>query len=154
MSREPYSRTPPDLIFRSDRDTPLTLALLVLPLILLFAMFGPWLGRAPPAPLRWLSAIALMFGVVMPVWVYFGTDYTLRATELLIRSGPFRWRIPLAVIHEVSESRSSRSSPALSMNRLAIRFGADRTLLISPQDRQEFCRELEQRRAGVRQYPR
>ncbi|HLW23933.1 MAG TPA: PH domain-containing protein [Steroidobacteraceae bacterium] len=152
MSREPYTRTSQDLTFRSDRDTALTLALLVLPLMLLFAMFGPWPGRAPPAPLRWLSVITLMLGVVMPVWVYFGTDYTLRASELLIRSGPFRWRIPLAAIHEVSESRSLRSSPALSMNRLAIRFGADRTLLISPLNRQEFRRELERRRAGVRQY--
>ena len=46
------------------------------------------------------------------------TCYRITATELLVRSAFFRWRIPLVQIVEVFPTHNPLSSPALSLDRL------------------------------------
>ena len=87
--------------------------------------------------------------LILPLWLLLGTSYTLTADELLIRSGPFRWRIALGDVHEVSPSRSWISSPALSLDRLRIRYGAGRSILVSPREKQRFIDSLRERRPSV-----
>ena len=46
--------------------------------------------------------IFLLLGVAMAgfmLWILYGTFYRLTATHLLVRSGPFRYAIPLAEIN-------------------------------------------------------
>ena len=89
-----------------------------------------------------LLAVVLALTLVLPLWLVLDTNYTLTADELRIRSGPFRWRIALAEVREVSPSRSWMSSPALSLDRLCIRYGDGRSILVSPREKQRFIDAL------------
>ena len=76
--------------------------------------------------------------VAFIVWTYRGTRYLVTDREVIARSGPFRWRIEIAGIESIRPSRSPLSSPAMSLDRLEIRYGGGRRLLISPKDREGF----------------
>lgn len=75
-------------------------------------------------------------------WLFRTTCYELDGRELVVRSGPFRWRIDLATIESVTPSRNPLSSPALSLDRLQIRYGKRRSLLVSPAERDRFLAAL------------
>ena len=86
------------------------------------------------------AAAAFMF------WVLYGVSYTLTDDELLVRCGPFRYRVPLADIESVSPSRNPLSSPAASLDRVLIKWQAGRRrILISPEPRRKFLKELAKR---------
>lgn len=74
------------------------------------------------------------------------TDYRFRDDSLHIRSGPFNWTIPVSGIRRIERSRSLVSGPALSLDRLLIRYGKHDWILISPKDKEGFLSELESRR--------
>ena len=118
----------------------------VLPLALLFATTTgmPVQPYSTSFALRTLLVIVLIF----VLWTALGTSYTLDARSLHVRCGPFRWTIALSEIHSVTPTRDARSSPALSLDRLRIEYGARRPILISPRDQEAFLRDLEQRRGG------
>ena len=94
-----------------------------------------------------LAVCALAAG--LPLWVVLGTRYALTEHDLLIRSGPFRWRIPLQEVRAVAHSRSWLSSPALSLDRLRITYGRASSILISPRDKLRFLSELQPRCPGI-----
>ena len=71
-----------------------------------------------------------------------GITYEIRDTDLLVRSGPFRWKINLEDIRSIQPSHSLISSPALSLDRLEIRYGSGQVILISPKDHAAFIDQL------------
>ena len=81
----------------------------------------------------------------LPLWIFMSTRYTLTPSELRVRSGPFRWVVPLSEVHAVRPTRNPLSSPALSLDRLEIRYGRGRSLLISPSDKAAFVQALQSR---------
>ena len=89
-----------------------------------------------------LPAVTALVAVGLPVWLMVSTVYRVAGGMLTIRSGPFRWVIPLAEIETVKPSRSLLSSPALSMRRLEIRYAGGRSILVSPTDPERFLRAL------------
>jgi len=91
----------------------------------------------------------ILLGCVLPVWVMLTTDYTLTETELRIRSGPFRWRVPLQDVRSITPTRNPLSSPALSLDRPRVEYGRSQWLMISPADQERFLRELNLRRAAL-----
>ncbi|HEX4052369.1 MAG TPA: PH domain-containing protein [Steroidobacteraceae bacterium] len=93
---------------------------------------------APP----WWALLPLLLAVSVVVWSLTSTTYTFAGATLLVRCGPFRWRVPVEQIFAVSETDSVRSAPAMSMDRLEIRFANDGRMLISPRDKAEFLAEL------------
>ncbi|MDY6982470.1 MAG: PH domain-containing protein [Pseudomonadota bacterium] len=93
-------------------------------------------------------AIPALLALGLPLWLLFSTGYTLDATELRVKSGPFSWKVPLAGIHSVKPTRNPLSSPALSLDRLKIEH-ARGWLMISPADKEGFLRELEALRAQL-----
>lgn len=136
------------LVFPSKVDRWLAAVLLVGALVTL-AGAG---GLISVAGVRqWPVALGLvLLGAALPLWVLGSTYYVLTAAELHVRSGPFRWRIPLREIRAVEPTRSVLSSPALSLDRLRIRHGPMRYLMVSPREMERFLRELEARRAAAR----
>lgn len=96
----------------------------------------------------WAALISLPIGVVLPLWIWRGTYYAFDGSLLRIRSGPFRWNVPIANITTVSKTRNPLSSPALSLDRLRIEYG-DKSVMISPHRTEEFLKELEERRQGA-----
>ena len=89
-------------------------------------------------PMVILAVIVL----VLPLWLLFSTRYTVDGGVLEIQSGPRSWTIPLKDIHSVKRSRSSRSSPALSLDRIEIRYGNGGAILVSPENESEFVEAL------------
>lgn len=123
-------------------------------------LFGPvlalQLGLLFDALMRgvpWPAALALVGSLVVVGSLLITTRYTLTADALLVRSSIFRWRVPLATIERVYPTRNPLSSPALSLNRLAIRYGRFGYLLISPEDRAAFVGALLARNPAIRVNP-
>ncbi|MFN0054273.1 MAG: PH domain-containing protein [Planctomycetales bacterium] len=92
-----------------------------------------------------LFVAAIYFGLIFPM------RYGLDDAYLRIRSGIFRKQIPLVEVSEVYPTRNPLSSPALSLDRLYVKFGAGffKAVMISPADRDRFLEELATK-AGLR----
>lgn len=103
---------------------------------------------APPGA-WWMLLLTGGVGVVLPLWLLLGTRYTLDQGQLLIRSGPFRWRVPVADITRITSTSNPLSSPALSLDRLRIEYGRGSAIMISPRDKEQFLREIEALRRGA-----
>jgi len=85
-----------------------------------------------------LASLALFASVLL------GTSYAVDRGTLLVRCGPFRWKVPLDSITAVERTRSPLSSPALSLDRLRIRYGKRRQIMVSPADRSGFLKAIGQ----------
>lgn len=113
------------------------------------AIAATWQVAMVPLPGKWpIILLILLIGVALPAWIFLATRYTLTPTELLVRSGPFRWRVPLREIVRVVPTRSPLSSPALSLDRLRIDYARGRSIMISPRARDEFLQDLDLRRSN------
>jgi len=128
---------------------------IVLALALGAALVSAILAGLEMGPLRVAQAVAIMSAAIgFVVWVFMQTDYTLDGRELIIRSGPFRWRIPVSDITGIdTPGRQSlflraRSSPALSMDRITISYGKDKRIMISPADKEKFLADLRARQGA------
>lgn len=101
---------------------------------------------------RWIILLTLSVGIGLPLWLLVATRYTVNFTLLLVQSGPFKWRVPIAEITSITPTRNPLSSPALSLDRLRIAYGRNNVLMISPRDKAQFLLHLEaQRRGAVQQ---
>jgi len=92
------------------------------------------------------SLPSLLIGAGLPVWLFINTSYTLTDSSLLVRSGPFRWTVPVAEITKVMPTNSVLSSPALSLDRLRIEYSRGKVVMISPKLKEEFLQDLNARR--------
>ena len=124
------------MTFRSAVDT-WFYAVIVVTAVVVAAAALPAL-RAGNGAVVMAVGIAAVIAVGLPVWLLYSTHYTVTYEQLVIRSGPFLWRIPRSEIHEVRPTRSLLSSPALSLDRLEIRYGKGLTILVSPKDKAAF----------------
>jgi hypothetical protein len=132
------------LVFPSKVDRWI-LALMAVPLGASVVAVGSALTAHPP-----LAAVFLMVGLELLVLGFIlltfrSTRYEVTGREVVARSSPFRWRIEIDSIESIRPSRSPASSPALSLDRLEIRYGGGRTLLVSPQDREGFLAAVVER---------
>jgi membrane protein YdbS with pleckstrin-like domain len=136
--------------FRSKVDTWLVLVVVAALVVLAAALVSMVVAGAS------LAAIALFLGVMTAVMLFTGliftrTWYEIDARELRIVSGPFRWTIPRESIRSVEDSRNPLSSPALSLDRLRIRYGDKRWILVSPEDKNGFRKALGEASGRVRE---
>lgn len=90
--------------------------------------------------------LALVLGAGLPVWLLASTNYTLNDTTLRVKSGPFKWQIPIGQITGITPTSNPLSSPALSLDRLRIDYGRGRAIMISPRNPDQFIQDLETRR--------
>ena len=137
--------------FRSKVDTWLQVVLWAsvlisaLPMVLLSGL------ETQPGVVGWLALLSIPLSLAaLNLWLLRGTDYTFDQSELRIRSGPLRVRVPLAAITAVTPSRTWLSGPALSLDRLVIHYGASRQVIVSPEDQAGFLREIEAARSLAR----
>ncbi len=92
----------------------------------------------------WFMAIISVFAVGLPVWLLFGTNYTVTEETLIVRSGPFRWRVERNSIRSLQPCRSPLSGPALSLDRVEVSYGNGQSLLISPADIPNFMKAIQE----------
>lgn len=84
-----------------------------------------------------LAIIALIGSMLI------GTHYTVDGNTLRIACGPFRQKVPIDAIESVEPTRNPLSSPALSLDRLLIRYGR-RRVMVSPADKAGFLKAIGQ----------
>lgn len=89
-----------------------------------------------------MSACILIFGAGFPLWTMLSTRYIIENGHLKILSGPFSCTIPIETIESIHEVHSITASPALSFDRIEIKYDENRTVTISPDDRSAFLRQL------------
>jgi hypothetical protein len=82
-----------------------------------------------------LAIVALLGSMLI------GTHYTVDGGTLRIACGPFRWKVPIDAIQSVEATRNPLSSPALSLDRLLIRYGK-RRVMVSPADKAGFLKAI------------
>jgi hypothetical protein len=121
------------MYFPSKRD--FWLGLLIWGLMLLGAV--PALLKPGKGQFIIMIAVILFIG-----WIWFGTGYGISDVELKIRCGPFRQTIPLQEIKEVKRTRSPLSSPACSLDRMEIKYGKSKRVMISPADKENFIKTI------------
>jgi hypothetical protein len=90
---------------------------------------------------------AIYLGLVFPM------RYGIDEKDIVVRHGLVSQRIPLRDITEVAPTRNPLSSPALSLDRLHIKFGEGffRAAMISPAEREAFLAELADKAGLVRE---
>lgn len=98
----------------------------------------------------WPIALMLVLAAVaLPMWILTSTRYTVRDGVLDIKSGPFRWQVPIDTITALTPTRSPLSSPALSLDRLRIEYGGGKVVMVSPTDKEAFIHAVNARRAST-----
>jgi hypothetical protein len=129
------------MLFRSKIDTWLVSVLVGAATLTLVAA-GTALRQASEAAVL-VTVLVITLGAVLPVWILASTTYRVEGGTLHVRSGPFRWHIPVSSITRIAPSNSNESAPALSLTRLRIEYGGGKSILVSPADQQAFLRAIE-----------
>jgi hypothetical protein len=135
--------------YPSKRDTWLTVLIWVSATLVVISGAGILLSEASLLQ----RAIFFLLGLAtagLMLWILYGTFYRLTDTDLIIRSGPFRYAIPLSEIRSVAPTRSPLSGPACSLDRLQVDArGPASGVLISPAAKDAFLRDLAGRSRGL-----
>lgn len=125
------------MYFSSKRDRWLGL-LLWIPMLCAVILTG-WIaldqGQFDPT-----STLIIIPTMAFIAWTWFGTGYQVTDDELKIKCGPIRQMIPLREITKIESTRNPISAPALSLDRLEIKYGEGKIAIISPQDKEEFIK--------------
>lgn len=85
--------------------------------------------------------------LILPIFlrlVAWPIRYVFEGEELVIRSGLIKMRVPYRSIQSVEPTRSPLSSPAFSLDRLAIKHERG-SVMVSPNDKPAFLSELRKR---------
>ena len=90
--------------------------------------------------------VGLVFNLLIAgfvVYVMTGFSYTIDGINLLIKGG-FRWKATIAIstISKIVETNNPISSPAASLDRLAIHYNGRNAVMISPKDKKSFVEDL------------
>lgn len=72
-------------------------------------------------------------------YLFTQTFYEINGTELKIKSGfLYNHMVDINDIREIKETNNPLSSPAISLDRLEVRYGKNKYVLISPKDKKGF----------------
>ena len=127
--------------FSSKIDRWILVLLIVVIIVQIIAVGGAALQAGDP--LATTGLVMTMIAIIgLMVWLLVGTHYTVDGNTLRIVSGPFRWKVPIDTITAVEATKSPISSPALSLDRLRLRYGNNRCIMISPADKAGFLRAI------------
>jgi membrane protein YdbS with pleckstrin-like domain len=125
-----------DPVFRSKVDLWLVAVVVGIPVLVLEFMLEDAGVDDRGADLIAIGIVVVVLAFF--VWLYFTTRYTITSQAILVKSGPFSWIVPLREITSIEPTRNPASSPALSLDRLLIRYGGGDELMVSPADKAGF----------------
>jgi len=92
-----------------------------------------------------IMAVTTALLVLLGVWTYRTTAYVLDDDAMYVRCAGLNWHIAYRDIKSVRATHNPLSAPALSVDRLEIRYGKYAWVLISPKDRAAFIAALKRR---------
>ena len=113
---------------------------LAIPLIVIF---GTVLFLAINEKPSWLGVGFLLSIILFVVHTFMTTYYTIAGDHLIIRCGfLFNQTIDIKTIKKITETNNPMSSPAISLDRLEIKYAKFDSVLISPKLKREFIAEI------------
>ena len=127
--------------FPSKIDAWLVVVLVISVGAVIAGFVGVMVADEDPFIMLFMGAVMLLV-VMLIVSLLFRTYYSVEGETLRIVSGPFRWRVPIAEIESLEPTRNPLSSPALSLDRLRIRYSGRKSIMVSPADKQRFAKAL------------
>jgi hypothetical protein len=90
------------------------------------------------------AAAAVLLGMFL--WSSYRASYEVTSSDLVIRFGPCRTKVPVGSIIRVVPTREPTNAPAPSLDRLRVEYWAADGLpsytLISPRDKEAFIQDL------------
>jgi hypothetical protein len=101
-----------------------------------------WIAVSLDEP-HWRGTVILMPVVLFIVYMFSNTHYTITREHLIVRGGFLvHLKIEVARITKIKETYNPLSSPANSLDRLAVIYNDNSSVLISPKDKHGFIAEL------------
>jgi hypothetical protein len=134
-------------VYKSKVDWWIALILIIAVVASLFAGLYALGAYTPNA--AWNALLIGGPGVVIPLLAVFTLRYTIDGNELIVRTGPLRWRILISEISAITPTHDPIASPAMSLARLRIEYGNKKSVLISPRDKEGFLRQIKAIQAAV-----
>jgi membrane protein YdbS with pleckstrin-like domain len=137
------------MIYPTKKDMWLVLIVAIGGFLLLVQAANLIIVKGVHYPETWILCAALIFFLGTLMLLAYPVNYEITTSSLEIRSGILlHYKIPLSSIVRVVPTRNPLSSPAWSLDRLRIDYlknGKKRVILISPNDKKTFLRELIER---------
>jgi len=75
---------------------------------------------------------------ILFIWSWFSTKYIVGEEAIIIKSGLVKKRIFIRNIKQISNTKNPIAAHALSFDRIEIVYGAHKTEIISPKDKEQF----------------
>lgn len=96
-----------------------------------------------PAEKRLTGVLVATAATLLSAWFIVGTGYRVEPERLVARSGPIRWRIPWSALRSIGDADGDLTSgPAMSLDRIELRYGDGQSMLVSPKDRAGFLQAV------------
>lgn len=116
----------------------------LIPFVVFCCMLGPILSNSD----YWLGVLLSAPLCILMFWLLSSTRYAVRGKALGVKCG-FQWKwFPIGEIERIAETKSILAAPALSAERIAVKF-SDRKILkssapleISPKEKEALIAEL------------
>jgi len=128
-------------VYKSKIDAWVAAVLVGAIFISVFAGLKASTANSPDA--GWMALLIGAPGVVLPLIALLTTRYVVKDKELIVRCGIFAWHIPFSEISDITPTSDPIASPALSLDRLRIEYGREKSVLISPRDKDGFLNQVE-----------
>lgn len=89
--------------------------------------------------------------IIFLLWIYLGTNYELRETDLIYRSGPLKGKIQIDQIREIVKGKTMYAGikPATAGKGLIIKFRKYDEIYISPNSNESFIAEILRRNPKI-----
>ncbi len=121
-------------IFKSKVDWWLLLILILACLLVTSVIFWEF---------NWVSFILALTVDFFILDILFNTYYTVSGSELIVKSGIFiKFSIDIKSIRSIVRTNSILSAPALSIDRICIKYNRYDEIIISPKDLEGFINRL------------
>ncbi len=127
--------------FKSKVDSWIIALLVIVIVGVVFAIANAAVRASDPLVATAMILLGIAIAALI-VWLTLGTYYVVDRGKLIIAAGPIRWKVAIEQISSVEATRSPLSSPALSLDRLRIRYGKNRRIMISPADKAGFLKAI------------
>ena len=107
------------------------------------------LGELNAKMIGLIGLLTLIFAFILHL--FFNTQYTIDNKKLKIKCGIFSYdHIDIEKIKEISKTNSIRTSPAPSFDRIEIKYGKYKEIIISPKDKKSFVNDLKKVNSNIK----
>ncbi len=99
---------------------------------------------------KWFGYLLLISIVLFVVFISKSTKYIVNENQLVVKCMFIvSAKIEISTIRKIEKSNSILSSPALSMDRIAVRYNKYDEIYLSPKEKQLFIDELVKRNSAI-----